>query len=132
MKKCLHCNEICEDDISICPKCGAMVDTYVDHKEYMSVYHVNQGKRLKNKKLILWFLLGLVLPYIGFVVSWIIYDGEREKARYLIIGAIVSTIITTFLPYLLMAFMGENEDSNSDNNSNGQQIRNLINIYKSL
>ena len=132
MKKCLHCEAECEDVVTICPKCGAMVDTYTSHKEYMDVYHVNHGKRLKNKKLILWFLLGLILPYIGFVVSWIMYDGEREKAKALIIGAIVSTAVSTFLPYILIAFFGE-EDSNGDKNKeSGQKMKILIDIYKSL
>jgi len=132
MKKCLHCNEICEDNITICPKCGAMVDTYVNHKDYMDVYHVNHGKRIKNKKIILWFLLGLILPYIGFIVSWIMYDGEREKAKALILGAIVSTIVTTFLPYVLFLLGDTKDKSNENGNSGGQQINNLINIYKSL
>ena len=133
MKKCLHCNEMCENSVVICPKCGAMVETYVDHKEYMNVYHVNHGKRIKNKKIILWFLLGLILPYIGFVVSWIIYDGERERAKALLIGAIVSTIISTFLPYLLMLFVVDSEKPKDKGGSNGaQQIKALLEIYKSL
>ena len=130
MKKCLHCNELCDDNVTICPKCGAMVDTYVDHKEYMDVYHVNHGKRIKNRKIILWFLLGLILPYIGFIVGWIMFDGEREKAKALLIGAIVSTIITSFLPYVLYLFSPEGDNSNDGNK--GQQIKNLIDIYKNL
>ncbi len=131
MKKCLHCDEMCEDGVVICPKCGAMVDTYVNHKEYMNVYHVNHGKRIKNKKIILWFLLGLVLPYIGFIVSWIIFDGEREKAKAILIGAIVSTIITSFLPYVLVMFTSDsNNEGNSDNK--GQKIKLLMEIYKNL
>ena len=130
MKKCLHCNELCEDSITICPKCGAMVDTYVDHKEYMDVYHVNHGKTIKNRKIILWFLLGLILPYIGFIVGWIMFDGEREKAKALLFGAIVSTIITTFLPYILYLFSPEGDNSNKGDK--GQQIKDLIDIYKNL
>ena len=129
MKKCLHCEELCEDSVTICPKCGAMVDTYVNHKEYMDVYHVNHGKKIKNRKIILWFLLGLILPYIGFVVGWIIYDGEREKAKALILGAIISTVITTFLPYIIYLFSDKGDNKN---NNNGQQIKDLIDIYKSL
>ena len=78
MKKCLHCSEICEDGVSICPKCGALVEEYVDNKTYMNVYHINQGKKIRNFKLIWWFLLGLFLPYIGFLVSWIFYDGDAS------------------------------------------------------
>ena len=129
MKKCLHCNEECEDSITICPKCGAMVDTYVNHKEYMDVYHVNHGKRIKNYKLILWFMLGLILPYIGFLVCWILYDSDRDKAKSILFGAIVSSIISTFLPYILIWLFGE--DGNNGNN-NEQQIKQLIEIYKSL
>ena len=131
MKKCLHCGEMCEDSVTICPKCGAMVDTYVNHKEYMDVYHVNHGKRIKNYRLILWFLLGLVLPYIGFLVCWILYDSDRDKAKAILMGAIVSSLITAFLPYILFLF-GENEEGNGDHNTSGDQIRILINIYKSL
>ena len=130
MKKCLHCNELCDESVTICPKCGAMVDTYVNHKEYMDVYHVNHGKRIKNRKIILWFLLGLVLPYIGFIVSWIMFDGEREKAKALLFGAIVSTIITSFLPYILYLFSLEGDNSNKGDK--GQQMKNLIDIYKNL
>ena len=133
MKKCLHCGEMCEDSVTICPKCGAMVDTYVDHKEYMDVYHVNHGKRLKNRKIILWFLLGLILPYIGFVVSWIFFDGEREKAKALLLGAIVSTVITSLLPFIISLFSKELNNENDNNISDGsQQIKILIDIYKGI
>ena len=133
MKKCLHCNEICEDNVAICPKCGALVENYISNKEYMDVYHVNHGKKIKSKKLILWFFLGLVLPYIGFIVSWIMYEGERDKAKALIMGAIVSTAITMFLPYILF-FLNKGEDGNKKYNdySGGEQVKSLINIYKNL
>lgn len=130
MKKCLHCNELCDDSVTICPKCGAMVDTYVDNKEYMDVYHVNHGKTIKNRKIILWFLLGLILPYIGFLVGWILFDGEREKAKTLLLGAIVSTIITTFLPYII--YLVSPKAGNSNAGDKGQQIKILIDIYKNL
>ena len=132
MKKCLHCGEACEESLSICPKCGALVDTYISNKDYMDVYHVNHGKRIKNKKIILWFLLGLILPYIGFIVSWVIYDGEREKAKALLIGAIISTIMTSILPYILVLFFNDNETPKDGGNSSGQQIKKLIEIYKNL
>lgn len=133
MKKCLHCNEVCEDSVGICPKCGALVEEYVDNKTYMDVYHVNHGKKIKNFKLIWWFLLGLVMPYIGFLVSWIFYDGEREKAKALLLGAIISTIITTLLSYLLPLFLPNEENKPGENDSNnGQVIRNLSEVYKNL
>lgn len=132
MKKCLHCGEFCEDNLTICPKCGALVETYTSNKEYMDIYHVNHGKKIRNKKLILWFLLGLVLPYIGFIVSWIIYDGEKARAKALIIGALVSTAIITFLPYILMFFVKEERPNTDNSNSGGQQIKALLEIYNSL
>ena len=133
VKKCLHCGEECEDKVSICPKCGAMVDSYVDHKTYMNVYHINQGKRIKNKKLILWFLLGFILPYIGFFVSWIMYDGERDRAKAVLLGAIVSTVLTTLLSYLLpLFFVGEEPGEEGLDDDRGQQMRNLIELYRSL
>jgi len=132
VKKCLHCEEICEDSVSICPKCGALVDEYIDHKAYMDVYHVNHGKKIKNYKLILWFLLGMVLPYIGFLVSWIMYDSDREKAKSILLGAIVSSLISTLLPYVIVWLTG-NDEPNKDNSSNGgQQIKYLVQIYKNL
>ena len=134
MKKCLHCGEECQDSVSICPKCGAMVDSYVDHKTYMDVYHVNHGKRIRNKKLILWFLLGLILPYIGFLVSWIMYDGERDRAKAVLLGAIVSSIISMVLPYVIPLFLKDDSSNNDTGNSenNGQVVKNLIDLYKSL
>lgn len=133
MKKCLHCSEICEDSVSICPKCGALVEEYVDNKTYMNVYHINQGKKIRNFKLIWWFLLGLFLPYIGFLVSWIFYDGERERDKAILLGAIVSTLVTTLLSYLLPLLLAEGDDKPQDDSSNsGQVIKNLIEIYKSL
>jgi len=134
VKKCLHCGEECNNEISICPKCGALVEEYIDNKSYMDVYHVNHGKRIKNYKLILWFLLGLVLPYIGFLVCWIMYDSDRSKAKAVLFGAIVSSLISLFLPYLLVWFMGDDGNSNPGDNSysGGQKVKNLIEIYKNL
>lgn len=133
MKKCLHCNEECNDDISICPKCGALVEEYIDHKSYMDVYHINHGKKIKNYRLVLWFFLGLILPYIGFLICWILYDSDRSKAKAILFGAIVSSLISTFLPYLLMWFIKDEVPSDNENSHNqGQKIRDLINIYKSL
>ena len=128
MRKCLHCNELCEDDVSICPKCGALVDTYISNKEYTSVYHASHNKKKKNFKLILWFLLGLVLPYIGFIVAWVMFDGERSKAKAVLFGAIVSTVISMFLPYILF-IIGYSGDGSNDS---GQKLKNLIDIYKNL
>ena len=130
MKRCLHCNEECSDSVTICPKCGAMVDTYVNHKEYMNVYHVNHGKKIKNYKLILWFMLVIIMPYIGFLVCWILYDSDREKAKSILFGAIISSVISAFLPYVLVFMFGNEDNGNSDNK--GQQIKQLIEIYKSL
>ena len=131
MKKCLHCEEICEDDVSICPKCGALVEEYIDHKTYMDVYHVNHGKRIRNYKLILWFFLGMILPYIGFLVSWMMSDGEREIAKAVLLGAIVSSLLSMVLPYLLVWVFGRDEGSNDANNK-GQQIKCLIEMYKNI
>ena len=134
MKKCLHCGEECNDEISICPKCGALVEEYIDHKSYMDVYHINHGKKIKNYKLILWFLLGLVLPYIGFLVCWIMYDSDRSKAKAILFGAIVSSLISAILPYVLIWLNNDGNNNPSDNNSysGAQKIKNLIEIYKSL
>ena len=134
MIKCSVCNEEIAASAKICPKCGAMVDNYVDHKTYMDVYHVNHGKRIRNKKLILWFLLGLILPYIGFLVSWIMYDGERDRAKAVLLGAIVSSIISMVLPYVIPLFLKDDSSNNDTGNSenNGQVVKNLIDLYKSL
>lgn len=130
MKKCLHCNNECEDNISICPVCGALVEEYIDHKTYMDVYHVNHGKKIRNYKLILWFFLGFILPYIGFLVSWMMYDGERSKAKAVLLGAIVSSLLSMILPYIIVWFVGEGE--NKDNTNTGSRIKNLIDLYRSL
>ena len=130
MKKCLHCNIECEDDVHICPKCGALVDAYIDHKKYMDVYHINHGKKIRNYRLILWFLIGLILPYIGFIVSWIMYDGDREKAKSILCGAIVSTLISTVLPYVLVYFFKDDNHNNSQNV--GEQIKFLLDVYSNF
>ena len=131
LKKCLHCNELCEDDIVICPKCGAMVDTYVEHKKYMDVYHVNHGNRIRNYRLILWFLLGFVLPYVGFLISWILYDSDRDKAKCILFGAITSSLVATLLPYVLFLLVGDKEGSAYNSEAN-EQIKVLIGMYKGL
>lgn len=131
----MHCGLECNEDASICPNCGALVDNYVDNKTYMNVYHINHGKKIRNKKLIWWFLLGAILPYVGFLVSWYFYYGEREKARAVLLGAIISTIITTLLSYIIPLFFINDNNGNgnpSDSENKGQQIKNLIEIYKCL
>lgn len=133
MKKCLHCGDECNDEISICPKCGALVEEYIDHKSYMDVYHINHGKKIKNYKLILWFLLGLFLPYIGFLVCWIMYDSDRSKAKAVLLGAIISSLISTFLPYILIWFTSDDGNEGPKNDyGGGQEIKRIIEIYKNL
>lgn len=135
MKKCLHCGEECSDNINICPKCGALVDTYIDHKSYMDVYHINHGKKIRNYRLILWFLLGLIMPYIGFLICWIMYDSDRSKAKAVLFGAIVSSLISTILPYVLVWLYGDDGSGTPNENggySGGQQVKSLIEIYKNL
>ena len=75
----------------------------------------------------------MILPYIGFIISWIMYEGDREKAKALILGAIVSTIVTMFLPYIIY-LLGDNREptDEGDSNNSGQQIKTLMEIYKNL
>ena len=93
MKYCKHCGHECDPSRSICPTCGALIDNYIDNKQYMDIYHGNKGKRIFNKKLILWFLLGLFLPFPGFIISLGIRSDEPDRAKAISIGIITSIVI---------------------------------------
>lgn len=131
MKYCSNCGKECNDNDTICSNCGALVDNHMNNKTYMDIYHVNHGKRIKNKKVILWFLLGFILPYIGFLIAWIKYDSDRENAKAVMLGAIVSSVISWILPYVLSLFIGDNEEPN-ESDKKGEAIKNMINIYRCM
>ena len=68
-KRCLGCMELFGDEFSICPHCGYVVDTPVENP-----VHIEPGTLLNDR-----YIIGKVLGYGGFGVTYIGWDGRLEQ-----------------------------------------------------
>lgn len=69
MKRCLGCMDRYEDDYNICPHCG-----YVEGTEAEEAIHMEPGTILSDR-----YIIGRVLGYGGFGVTYIGWDGKLEQ-----------------------------------------------------
>lgn len=69
MKRCLGCMECYGDEFQICPHCGYIEGTPAEEK-----IHMEPGTLLHNR-----YIVGRVLGYGGFGVTYIGWDGKLEQ-----------------------------------------------------
>ena len=69
MKHCLGCMELYGDEFQICPYCGYVEGTPAEEK-----IHMDPGTLLHNR-----YIVGKVLGYGGFGVTYIGWDGKLEQ-----------------------------------------------------
>ena len=69
MKHCLGCMELYGDEFQICPYCGYVEGTPAEEK-----IHMEPGTLLHNR-----YIVGKVLGYGGFGVTYIGWDGKLEQ-----------------------------------------------------
>lgn len=69
MKRCLGCMEFFGDEFQICPHCGYIEGTPAEEK-----IHMEPGTLLHNR-----YIVGKVLGYGGFGVTYIGWDGKLEQ-----------------------------------------------------
>lgn len=68
-KRCLGCMELYEDEFQICPHCGYVVGTNAEE-----AIHMEPGSLLNDR-----YIVGKVLGYGGFGVTYIGWDGKLEQ-----------------------------------------------------
>ncbi len=68
-KRCMGCMEQYNDDFSVCPHCG-----YIDGTLAEETIHMNPGTLLHNR-----YIIGKVLGFGGFGVTYIGWDGKLEQ-----------------------------------------------------
>ncbi len=86
MTRCLSCMEMFENNSNICPICG-----YVQNTPPREAYHLNPGIVLNER-----YLVGRVLGYGGFGVTYIGFDAKLE--RKIAIKEFLPTTFATRLP----------------------------------
>lgn len=69
MKRCLGCMEHYEDSLQVCPHCG-----YVEGTPVEEAIHMEPGTLLHDR-----YIVGKVLGYGGFGVTYIGWDGKLEQ-----------------------------------------------------
>lgn len=69
MKLCLGCMEMYEDQFDICPYCG-----YENNAMPEEAFHLTPGTVIGER-----YIVGKVLGFGGFGVTYIGYDRELEK-----------------------------------------------------
>lgn len=68
-KRCLGCMELFGDEFEICPHCGYVVGTLAEE-----AIHIEPGSLLYDR-----YIVGKVLGYGGFGVTYIGWDGKLEQ-----------------------------------------------------
>lgn len=68
-KRCLGCMELFGDEFQICPHCGYIVDTPAEE-----AIHIEPGALLHDR-----YIIGKVLGYGGFGVTYLGWDGKLEQ-----------------------------------------------------
>ena len=68
-KRCLGCMELFGDEFELCPHCGYIVNTGVEE-----AIHMEPGTLLYDR-----YIIGKVLGYGGFGVTYIAWDGKLEQ-----------------------------------------------------
>lgn len=69
MKKCMGCMQDYEDDLKVCPHCG-----YEEGTPPKEAYHMEPGSVLHGH-----YIVGKVVGYGGFGVTYIGFDAELER-----------------------------------------------------
>lgn len=68
-KRCMGCMEVFDDSLELCPHCGYVVGTPAEE-----AIHMTPGTILRNR-----YIIGKVLGYGGFGVTYIAWDGKLEQ-----------------------------------------------------
>ena len=68
-KRCLGCMEQYSDEFNICPHCGFVVGTVSEEP-----IHMDPGTILHDR-----YIVGKVLGFGGFGVTYIAWDGKLEQ-----------------------------------------------------
>jgi len=68
-KRCLGCMELFGDEFEICPHCGHVVGTHAEE-----AIHIEPGTLLYDR-----YIVGKVLGYGGFGVTYLGWDGKLEQ-----------------------------------------------------
>lgn len=90
MAFCKNCGNQIDDNIVICPSCGA---------------NQNTAPQTTDNGGFLWGLLGCCIPIVGLVLFLVWKDSKPKTAKAAGIGALVSVILCV-LWYVLVAIVG--------------------------
>ena len=82
MAFCKNCGTQVDDNVVICPNCGAAQDTVV----------VNQQPPVVDNGGFGWGLLGCCVPIVGLILFLVWKDSKPKTAKAAGIGALVSVI----------------------------------------
>lgn len=89
---CKNCGTLVDDNSSICPKCGAPMNS--------SNFSDNQ---VVDKGGFLWGLLGCCVPIAGLILFLVWKDTKPKTAKAAGIGALVSVILGVI--YYILVFV---------------------------
>ena len=68
-KRCMGCMELFDDELEVCPECGYIVGSHAEE-----AIHMEPGTLLRDR-----YIIGKVLGYGGFGVTYIAWDGKLEQ-----------------------------------------------------
>ena len=103
-KRCMGCMELYRDDLEVCPFCG-----YIEGTPVEEAIHITPGSLLHNR-----YIVGKVLGYGSFGVTYIAWDGKLE--RKVAIKEYMPSEFSTRMPgqSCLTVFSGDREEQFKD------------------
>ena len=117
--KCKRCGFLTPDNSNFCSHCGTKIDfddTFINAEQaYQDVYSQNKSGKKSNKyreedlrvstgkASFLWYVLGFIVPIVGYLLAYIFSYDKPDLARKSRIGALWGTI--TYLVVYLSSFI---------------------------
>ena len=103
-KRCMGCMELFDEKLEVCPKCG-----YIEGTPVEEAIHIIPGSLLHNR-----YIIGRVLGYGSFGVTYIAWDGKLE--RKVAIKEYMPSEFSTRMPgqSCLTIFSGDREEQFKD------------------
>lgn len=104
MRVCKYCREEIEDDLRICPKCGASVETVNGYDNYRDI------DTEKNIKTILFYssfirVLSSILTVLIFIIIIKIFQTIELTNRIYIIAAAINSLLIIFIANIVAVIL---------------------------
>ena len=105
MAQCAACGEPIPEGLAACPSCGAAVNTDAEGQAFQQGSTPGGQARIEISSII-WGMVSFLIPLVGLVLYLIWYKSNPQRARFIIIGAVIGAIFGLFTNLLIPVLTG--------------------------